>query len=282
MGYTESSLAMWLAHLLQQFLDRNDLGNLAGPDGTLRLMPLLVRMPDISFVRWEKLPGRELPSEPMPDLVPDLAIEILSEGNTPGEMKRKLKEYFITGVHFSMVRRPRAAHPWRSLRPPLIDPSRLPRRILWTAATSAARAGSPCQAGVHPTAAPAGRGESQKTWARPESEEAEEGRPLLSHAREWRAVPRLVSSGKVSPPPKGLPMTRFRASLLATALLTAPASAQPRTPDAETFFEVQVRPVLAGPVCFKCHGGEKMPAACASIRARRSSTAAMRRGHRCR
>ena len=97
-GYTESSLAMWLAHLLQQFLDRNDLGNLAGPDGTLRLMPLLVRMPDISFVRWEKLPGRELPSEPMPDLIPDLAIEVLSEGNTSGEMKRKLKEYFITGT----------------------------------------------------------------------------------------------------------------------------------------------------------------------------------------
>jgi Uma2 family endonuclease len=98
MGYPESSLTMWLAYLLQRFLEQNDLGNLAGADGTVWLMPLLVRIPDISFVRWEKLPNHELPEEPIPDLVPDLAIEVLSKGNTPGEMKRKLKDYFITGV----------------------------------------------------------------------------------------------------------------------------------------------------------------------------------------
>jgi Uma2 family endonuclease len=98
MGYPESSFALWLAHLLQAFLDEHDLGNLAGMDGTMRLMPKLVRIPDLSFVRWDKLPGREPPSEPIPDLVPDLAVEVLSEGNTPGEMARKLREYFLAGV----------------------------------------------------------------------------------------------------------------------------------------------------------------------------------------
>ncbi len=44
------------------------------------------------------MPNRRFPDEPIPDLVPDLAIEVLSEGNTPGEMARKLKDYFITGV----------------------------------------------------------------------------------------------------------------------------------------------------------------------------------------
>ncbi len=97
-GYREGSLAFWLGHLLQSFLDRHDLGNLAGPDATMRLMPKLVRLPDVSFVRWEKFPGRVLPSEPIPDLVPDLAVEVLSKGNTPGEMQRKLREYFLTGV----------------------------------------------------------------------------------------------------------------------------------------------------------------------------------------
>jgi Uma2 family endonuclease len=67
-------------------------------DGTMRLMPKLVRIPDISFVRWEKLSGHEPPSEPIPDLVPDLAVEVLSEGNTRGEMDRKLREYFLAGV----------------------------------------------------------------------------------------------------------------------------------------------------------------------------------------
>jgi Uma2 family endonuclease len=98
MGYTESSLACDLIKLLGIFLDQHNLGNLAGPDGTMRLMPKLVRIPDISFVRWEKLPNRQRPTKPIPDLVPDLAVEVLSEGNTPGEMARKLKDYFITGV----------------------------------------------------------------------------------------------------------------------------------------------------------------------------------------
>src|SRR5262245_38177807 len=52
-------------------------------------------------------------------------------------------------------------------------------------------------------------------------------------------------------------MTRSLACLFATALLSAPASAQTRPPDAETFFELKVRPVLAQQ-CFKCHGGEKV------------------------
>jgi Uma2 family endonuclease len=98
LGYRESSLTCELIKLLGYFLDANDLGNLAGADGTVRLMPRLVPIPDISFVRWEKLPNHELPEAPIPDLVPDLAIEVLSKGNTPGEMKRKLKDYFITGV----------------------------------------------------------------------------------------------------------------------------------------------------------------------------------------
>jgi Uma2 family endonuclease len=98
MGYPESSLAFWLGYLLQMFLDEHDLGNLAGPDGALRLMPGLVRIPDISFIRWERFPNREVPDEPIAGLAPDLAVEILSRGNTKTEMQRKLREYFFAGV----------------------------------------------------------------------------------------------------------------------------------------------------------------------------------------
>lgn len=98
MGYAESALAMWLVHLLQSFLDSHDLGLLAGEAGAMEIMPDLVRIPDVSFVRWEQLPRREIPSDPIPGLVPDLAIEVLSESNTRGEMKRKLKDYFLAGV----------------------------------------------------------------------------------------------------------------------------------------------------------------------------------------
>jgi Uma2 family endonuclease len=97
-GYYESLLAVTLIRLMGKFLDRKDLGIVLGADGTLRLIPGLVRIPDVSFISWRKFPNRELPPEPIPDLAPDLAIEVISEGNTPAEMRRKLKEYFKAGV----------------------------------------------------------------------------------------------------------------------------------------------------------------------------------------
>jgi Uma2 family endonuclease len=98
MGYFESMLAAQLITFLGEFLKHHDLGMLAGADGALRLWPGLVRIPDVSFVSWNRLPNRQVPREPIPDLVPDLAGEVLSEGNTKREMERKLSEYFQAGV----------------------------------------------------------------------------------------------------------------------------------------------------------------------------------------
>ena len=50
------------------------------------------------FRTWHRLPGRESPREPIPDLAPDLAVEVLGEGNTKSEMARKVREYFEAGV----------------------------------------------------------------------------------------------------------------------------------------------------------------------------------------
>lgn len=98
MGFRESLLAVCIAHLLKTVLDKNNLGIVAGADGMMRLLGKFVRIPDVSYISWEKLPGRKIPSKPIPDLVPDLAVEVLSEGNTEEEMERKLKEYFLAGV----------------------------------------------------------------------------------------------------------------------------------------------------------------------------------------
>jgi Uma2 family endonuclease len=98
MGYMESHLAGVLIKLLGVFLDRHDLGIVAGESGMLRLGRGLVRIPDVSFVSWSKLPGKRVPREPIPSLVPDLAVEVLSPTNTSREMARKLDEYFAAGV----------------------------------------------------------------------------------------------------------------------------------------------------------------------------------------
>jgi Uma2 family endonuclease len=64
----------------------------------VRLASGLVRIPDVAFVSWDRLPGRRVPVEPIPGLAPDLVVEVLSESNTEGEMARKRREYFTAGV----------------------------------------------------------------------------------------------------------------------------------------------------------------------------------------
>jgi Uma2 family endonuclease len=103
MGYKESSLAMRIGRLLGNFVDEHDLGDITGADGTHRILPGIVRLPDVAFASWDRLPNRELPDVPIPDLVPDLAVEVLSPSNTRGEIKRKLKEYFLAGVRLVWV-----------------------------------------------------------------------------------------------------------------------------------------------------------------------------------
>lgn len=97
-GYYESRLAACLIGFLEHFLDEHDLGIVLGADATLRLAPGLVRLPDVSFISWEHFPNRELPAEPILELAPDLAVEMVSEGNTTAEMERKLHEYFAAGA----------------------------------------------------------------------------------------------------------------------------------------------------------------------------------------
>lgn len=97
MGYKEGVIAGILLKLIWVYLDEHDLGVAAPPDGMMKLAAGLVRIPDVSFVGWDQLPGQRLPSEPIPKLAPELAVEVLSEGNTVREMQRKVKEYFAAG-----------------------------------------------------------------------------------------------------------------------------------------------------------------------------------------
>jgi Uma2 family endonuclease len=98
MGFPESIVALGIGRRLGNFAEEKNLGVVAGADGMVRLFAGLVRIPDVAFVNWDKFPSRKVPAKPIPELAPDLAVEVLSESNTPEEMERKLKEYFLSGV----------------------------------------------------------------------------------------------------------------------------------------------------------------------------------------
>jgi len=98
MGFAESLLAGAVIEALRKFVIPRNLGLVSTPDGMFRLFGGLVRIPDVAFTSWERLPDRKVPRTPIPSLVPDLVVEILSESNTAAEMERKRGEYFASGV----------------------------------------------------------------------------------------------------------------------------------------------------------------------------------------
>ncbi len=98
MGWQESLLAGILLQWLNNYLDQYRVGVATGPDGMTRLFHDTVRGPDVAFVSWARLPNGRIPTDPVPDLVPNFVIEVLSVGNTYAEMSRKRREYFHAGV----------------------------------------------------------------------------------------------------------------------------------------------------------------------------------------
>lgn len=107
-GYEESWIAVNLSELLLAFVNLRNLGLVTGEGGTIRLAKGLVRIPDVAFVSWDRIPGGRFPDAAIPDLVPDLAVEVISAGNTRKEMDEKLKEYFEKGVRLVWFVRPRS------------------------------------------------------------------------------------------------------------------------------------------------------------------------------
>jgi Uma2 family endonuclease len=98
MGFDESICALLLASSLVEYLKAHDLGKVVGADGMMRLFPGQVRIPDVAFISWKRYPKGKRRRGEIPTVAPDLVVEILSKGNTPKEMKRKLDEYFQAGV----------------------------------------------------------------------------------------------------------------------------------------------------------------------------------------
>jgi Uma2 family endonuclease len=103
MAAKESLLAIEVARQMGNFVHEHDLGAVLGESGMLRLRPGLVRIPDVSFISWEQMPGGVFPDAPIAALVPDLAVEVLSRSNTPAEMDLELRNWFFHGTRLVWI-----------------------------------------------------------------------------------------------------------------------------------------------------------------------------------
>jgi Uma2 family endonuclease len=98
MGANESLLAVEIAALLRNWVKPRKLGRVLGEAGLLRLAPGLIRIPDVAFLGSDKFPEGKTPHDSAWSLAPDLAVEVLSKGNTDKEMTEKLHDYFAAGT----------------------------------------------------------------------------------------------------------------------------------------------------------------------------------------
>lgn len=94
----QSALAIWIAYLLMQFIEEHQLGGqITGADGTCALDHYNTRIPDIAYL--SELTVQRQPEDDSYILgAPDLAIEVVSESNTPAEMRQRVGAYLRAGA----------------------------------------------------------------------------------------------------------------------------------------------------------------------------------------
>lgn len=108
MGTHESIVAVALSAILRDYVKSTKSGFVLGANGMTRLAPGLIRIPDVSYISWAQLPTMVIPTGPVLDFAPRLAIEVLSPSNTKLEMDQKLVDYFNAGVQLVWYVDPRA------------------------------------------------------------------------------------------------------------------------------------------------------------------------------
>ena len=102
-GHRHGRVAFELGRRLGNHVAEHQLGAAyAAETGfTLARRPDTVRAPDVALVRRERLPDPEPVG--FPELAPDLAVEVLSPGNRPGEVLTKVADWLSAGTRLVWV-----------------------------------------------------------------------------------------------------------------------------------------------------------------------------------
>lgn len=97
MGLRESLVAAAIVEYLRAYVNPRRLGFVTSPDGMMTVLPGVIYEPDVAFIRREQMPNG-VGAAAAPEVYPDLAVEVLSPGNTKREMAEKRRGYFEAGT----------------------------------------------------------------------------------------------------------------------------------------------------------------------------------------
>jgi hypothetical protein len=102
-GYREASIAGALLAEFERHVAAKKLGVVTGAEGSYRLSNHLVRTPAAGFCAAGTFPGDTVPGEAAPDTIPQFVVEVPGSDSTPGEVARRLEDYFVAGVKLVWV-----------------------------------------------------------------------------------------------------------------------------------------------------------------------------------
>jgi Uma2 family endonuclease len=100
MGAKSNWVATRLVARLDRFCEENQVGWAQASDAGYQCFPHepgRVRKPDVSFIRYGRLPGAQLPDDWI-KIRPDLAVEVVSPNDMADELDEKLADYEKAGV----------------------------------------------------------------------------------------------------------------------------------------------------------------------------------------
>jgi Uma2 family endonuclease len=117
-GWEHGEVVVNITLLLGQYVKMNKLGACGGAETGFKIAsdPDTVRAPDLSFVRWERIPEGAARRKFFTG-APDLAVEVVSPGDTRREVSEKVEDWLETGARAVWVINPkqRAVTVYRSM-----------------------------------------------------------------------------------------------------------------------------------------------------------------------
>ncbi len=98
-GMDESFIAAAIIQVLRTFVKAHKLGVISGEAGMARMVSSnRIRMPDVGFFSTRQLEQVPTPRPKVWKISPELAVEVISDGNMEAEMLQKRIEYFASGT----------------------------------------------------------------------------------------------------------------------------------------------------------------------------------------